>query len=157
MTKQSKNVLKISQITKLSDGSGSIQCLKITFNSFKHHYGQPPVSIILSRQHSVCPVEILLGYLLLRGSSPGFLFQHLDGSPVTRSEFTVWLDTVIKSCGLDPSRYKGHSFRIGAASYAAEQGYSETQIRILGRWKSDAFKRYIRVPSLVVPPLSKFS
>ena len=51
-------------------------------------------------------------------------------------------------CGLDPSRYKGHSFRIGAASYAEDRGLSDAQIRMLGRWKSNAFLRYIRVPSL---------
>ena len=43
-------------------------------------------------------------------------------------------------------------FRIGAASHAAECGYSETQIRLLGRWKSDAFKKYIRLPSLQSTP-----
>lgn len=35
-------------------------------------------------------------------------------------------------CGLDPARYKGHSFRVGAASYAVEQGLSDSQIRTLG-------------------------
>ena len=52
-------------------------------------------------------------------------------------------------CGLDPSRYKGHSFRIGAASYAADRGFSDAQIRMLGRWKSNAFLCYIRAPSLL--------
>ena len=54
-------------------------------------------------------------------------------------------------CDLDPSRYKGHSFRIGAASYAADRGFSDAQIRMLGRWKSNAFLRYLRVPNLKVP------
>lgn len=51
-------------------------------------------------------------------------------------------------CGLDTSRYKGHSFRIGAACYAADKGFSDAQIRALGRWKSDAFKVYIRSDTL---------
>ena len=50
----------------------------------------------------------------------------------------------LKFCGLDTSRYKGHSFRIGAASHAADKGFSDAQIRTLGRWKSDAFHLYIR-------------
>ena len=54
----------------------------------------------------------------------------------------------IKFCGLNPARYKGHSFRIGAASHAADRGLSDAQIRVLGRWKSNAFHRYIRIPSV---------
>ena len=33
---------------------------------------------------------------------------------------------------------------LGAASYAASLGGSDAEIRILGRWSSDAFKCYIR-------------
>ena len=47
------------------------------------------------------------------------------------------------------TRYKGHSFRIGAATFAAECGFSDAQIRLMGRWQSDAFRKYIRSPSLV--------
>ena len=57
------------------------------------------------------------------------------------------LGSVIRLCNLDPSRYKGHSFRI-AATYAIEQGVSDDKIKHLGRWKSDAFKKYIRITSL---------
>ena len=46
--------------------------------------------------------------------------------------------------GLDSSRYKSHSFRIGGACHAAEKGYSDAQIRALGCWKSYAFKVYLR-------------
>ena len=49
---------------------------------------------------------------------------------------------------MDPDRYKGHSFRIGAAFYAAEQGVSNDKIRHLSRWKSDAYKKHIRITSL---------
>lgn len=69
-------------------------------------------------------------------------------SPVSRAEFVNTLSIAIKYCGLDPSRYKGHSFRIGAASYAADAGVSDAQIRALGRCKSNAFLKYIRTPAL---------
>ena len=54
----------------------------------------------------------------------------------------------IKYCSLDPSCYKGHSFRIGATSYAADAGMSDSQIRALVHWRSDAFHKNIRIPSL---------
>ena len=59
------------------------------------------------------------------------------------------LGSVIRPRNLDPNRYKGHSFRIGAATYAAEQGVSDDKIRHSGRWKSDAFKKYIRITSRI--------
>ena len=147
-TRQAPEVIQLSQLTKLSTTSGFIASVKLTFHKFKHHYNQSPISIIISRQAGVCPVETLLRYCSARGSVPGPLFQHLNGVPVTRTEFDEWLAGVIKYCGLDSTRYKGHSFRIGAASHAAASGYSDTQIRLLGRWQSDAFKRYIRLASL---------
>ena len=56
----------------------------------------------------------------------------------------------IKDCGLDPSCYNGHSFRIDAA----DAGMSDSQIGALGCWKSDAFHKYIRILSLSVHILS---
>ena len=73
-----------------------------------------------------------MDYLSLRGSRPGPLFCVADGSPVSRYIFIYKLSMAIKYCGLDPSRYKGHSFRIGAASYAADAGTSDALIRALG-------------------------
>jgi hypothetical protein len=51
-------------------------------------------------------------------------------------------------CGFDTLKYSGHSFRIGASTFAAECGFSDTQIRAMGHWRSDAFLKYIRRPSL---------
>lgn len=147
-TKQAPDVIQLSQLTKLTNTSGFTASVKLTFHQFKHHYNQSPISIIISRQAGVCPVDNLLRYFSVRGSVPGPLFQHLNGDPVMPAEFDEWLARVIKSCGLDSTRYKGHSFRIGAASHAAACGNSDTQIRLLGRWQSDAFKRYIRLASL---------
>ena len=69
------------------------------------------------------------------------------GRPVAREVFATQLSETIQLCGLDPNRYKGHSFRIGAALYATGQGMSDSQIRITGRWQSNASQKYIRVSS----------
>ena len=67
-----------------------------------------------------------------------------DGSHVLRAIFIDKLSMAIKYLGLDPSCYNGHSFRIDAA----DAGMSYSQIRALGCWKSDAFHKYVRIPSL---------
>jgi hypothetical protein len=39
-----------------------------------------------------------------------------------------------------------HSFRTGAASMMAILGYSDSDIKAMGRWSSRAFETYIRLP-----------
>ena len=102
-----------------------------------------------SKQSTVhfCPVEFLVRWCRMRGSNSGPLFCLADGSAVKTEVFTRQLKGALAFCDLDCSSYKSHSFRIGAASLAAENGMSDAQIRGLGRWKSDAYKLYIRSPT----------
>jgi len=142
----SSSTLELSQVTQLFDGSTTVVALKITFRDYKHNYNQRSFSLVIYRQQSFCPVQIMLDYLALRGYQSGPIFLSIDKVPVSRAFFTNQLSIAIKLCGLDPTRYKGHSFRIGAASHAADRGMSDGQIRTLGRWKSNAFLKYIRIP-----------
>ena len=48
--------------------------------------------------------------------------------------------------GIDARSYSGHSFRIGAATTAAEKGVDDSIIKTLGRWESLAYLQYIKVP-----------
>ena len=130
------------------DPTGSVKALELTFYNHKHSYNQPPFSIEIPRQSRCCPVELLMDYLVHRGHNPGPLFVLHDGSPTPRLFFTDQLSVAISQCGLNPAKYKGHSFRIGAASHAADRGLSDVQIRTLGRWKSNAFHKYIRIQSM---------
>lgn len=72
----------------------------------------------------------------------------MDGSAVSRAFLTEQLNLSLIWCGLDIKLYKGHSFRIEAASTAFANGMSEAKIKAMGRWSSDAYKKYIRVPVL---------
>ena len=141
--------LQLYQLMKLISSSGELTAFKLTFGDFKHSYNASSFSVILSWQpNSTCPVALLSQFFPPRGFRSRAIFLSKDGLPVLRSFFSNQLLRACHLCGLDPSRYKGHSFRIGAASYAADQGLFDTQIRMLGCWKSNAFLRYIRVPSL---------
>ena len=75
-----------------------------------------------------------------------FLLAGLD--PITRSFIVGQLNRVLRVCNLDPAVYKSHSFRINAATWTTAKSFSDSQIRQLGQWKSNAFLKYIRVPSL---------
>lgn len=146
VTNNNNAILTVDNLTKLVNADNHVVSIKVTFHRYKHSYNQPPFSLTIQRQSSFCPVQHLLEYLSYRGNSRGALFV-LKGLPVNRKYFCDLLTMAIRRCGLNPSRYKGHSFRIGAASDAAERGLSDAQIRTLGRWKSNAFLRYIRLSS----------
>ena len=129
---------------------GQPHMLKIMITTFKHNTTKKPFEILIGREDSLpfCPVKSTVEYCKLRGAQPGPLFCQPDLAPISVYQFNTELSRCLQFCGLDTSRYKGHSFRIGAASHAANNGFSDAQIRTLGRWKSDAFKIYIRSESL---------
>ena len=52
----------------------------------------------------------------------------------------------LEEANIDCSRFSGHSFRIGVATTAIARGISESTVQTLGRWASDSFKRYVRIP-----------
>ena len=113
------------------------------------------VRIFLGRTGSVlCPVAAILGYLAVREGSSGPLFVFRDGKPLTRAKLVQYLRTALDRCGINSTQYSGHSFRIGAASAAAQAGIEDSVIQMLGRWHSSAYVRYIRTPREQLAALS---
>ena len=72
-------------------------------------------------------------------------FGTVTGEPVLRARFDSVLRGCLLAANLGTGDYKGHSFRIGRATDCAAEGMSDAQIRALGRWSSDAFRKHIRV------------
>ena len=104
-----------------------------------------------------CPVAAMLHYLAARPSAHEPLFTFEDG--LTRAALVTHLQTALSHAGIEHSNYTGHSFRIGAATAAAQAGYSDSFIQSLGRWKSSAFVAYIRASTndlaVVAPRLAQ--
>ena len=126
----STSPIQIGQLFKLADDSGNTVALKLVSTNHKHSYNQCPFSIVKHRQPPFCPVQLLLDYLALRSNQPGPLFANLDNNSVSRTFFTDILRLALTSCGLNSSHCKGHSFRIGAASFAKDRGMSDAQIML---------------------------
>ena len=70
----------------------------------------------------VCPVSLLLAYLARRLPRPGPLFLLQSGNPLSRTTLVATVCRTLSSAGLDTSCLNGHSFRIGAATTAAQAG-----------------------------------
>jgi site-specific recombinase XerD len=72
------------------------------------------------------------------------LFIDDDNLPASRHWFQRNLKSILNSSGIPTKQFSSHSFRIGAATTAAQRGLSDHQIKMLGRWSSHAFETYVR-------------
>ena len=144
---RSPAVLQVKQVVKLEDPSGAIVGLKIKLT----------ILDILSNLTFPLRFPAVLTYALCRAFWIIYrieaclmvrYFKWLMATLFHAKHFQTFLSLVFRSCGLDSSKYKGHSFRIGAATFAASCGFSDAQIRAMGRWKSDVFRKYIRLSNI---------
>ena len=93
----------------------------------------------------LCPVRIIGHYLSHYTVSPRRpLFTTCNGTPLTLRAFRHVLRMLLKRIGLPPLEYNTHSLRIGAATTAAAAGIPTRTIKQLGRWRSSAYRSYIR-------------
>ncbi|PJE77718.1 hypothetical protein CI610_03353 [invertebrate metagenome] len=150
INKSTSHVLQFDDAKIILAGSRP-STLELTFRSFKGHYNIRPVTLAIhakSQELSTCPVTALYQYIQLRGVLPGPLFTFPGNIPVSYQHFSLCLRNSLIQAGFQPNQYTSHSFRIGAASTAAATGVPDEEIQQMGRWKSLAFKRYIRLPTL---------
>ena len=130
--------------------------LSVTIKQSKTDPFRQGVTIFLGRTDTqLCPVAALLAYLAVRGPGEGPLFRFEDGRALTRTRLVTEVRRSLAGCNLRPQDYSGHSFRIGAATTAAACGASAETIMTLGRWKSQAYRLYIRLPSEQLARLSR--
>jgi site-specific recombinase XerD len=92
-------------------------------------------------------------YLPERGYHNGPLFCHVDGSYLSRFQFNKVLERTVTFVDDTISNVKSHSFRIGGATNAICKGIPYEKVQEMGRWKSHAAKKYIRVPIIDVAAL----
>jgi len=105
------------------------------------------VAIYLGRMGAdICPVSAILAYIAVRPPSVGPLFIFKDGKPLTRERLVSAVRQALTQAGIPTTGYSGHSFRIGAATAAAQAGIEDSVIKMLGRWESSAYQHYIRTP-----------
>ena len=137
--------LKRQNIAGIRSG-GQVTSYRVKFQSFKHcPQTFPDMIMIPSKDPSICPVRPMNIYLFMRGDQEGPLFIDHRG-PITRKKVADNLRTCAGILGWNQDRIQTHSFRIGRASAWAEEGYSALQIRVKGRWFSNAFEKYLRTP-----------
>ena len=132
------------------DSTSSPRVIKVLLKASKTDQYRLGVSIYLGRTGTLlCPVAAVLSYMV----GPFFVFE--DKNFLTRTSFVTQLQSALSTAGYCPTSYAGHSFRIGAATTAAQVGLQDSLIQTLGRWQSSACSLYIRTPRRTLYGVSK--
>ncbi len=77
---------------------------------------------------------------------PGHFFVHKNVTQVTESEtLRILRRALALMSGVENQEYGTHSFRSRKASDMFRKGKKEMEIKEVGRWRSKAFKKYIKV------------
>jgi len=105
--------------------------------------------------NSICPIAGLIPYLTIRGAQPGPLFMTSYHRYLTRALLSQKLNELLSLLHIDTLHYNTHSFRIGAATTAAQAHISDTHTKMLGRWRSEAYQCYIRTPPQELADLTR--
>ena len=134
--------LLVSDLKKPGNPAASLVSIRIS----KTNQSGPPtiISIPVSSDRTFCCVTATQQFIQIRPLSDVYFSIHLNGLPMTRSQFGGVLAKAIKALGLLMHVYTSHSFRIGRASDLASLGFPQDTIKRLGRWRSSAVDRYIR-------------
>ena len=137
------------------DSTSDPSCIRVNIKASKTDPFRMGCSIHIGRdKYPSCALHALLAYLVIRGDGPRPLFLCQNGQPLSRALFTDWLRRSVASAGLSGHFYR-HNSRIGAATVAGCNGIPGHLIQELGRWKSNAYQGYIRIPSAALSSLSQ--
>lgn len=129
------------------DDTNNPKMIQVHLKASKTNPFRAGVDVFIGRAgNKLCPIRAMTEYLSRRGGSAGPLFYFKNGKFLTRATFVAKVRDAMSQKGIDPSIYSGHSFRRGAATAALDKGLGDATIKMLGRWKSEAYTRYIRTP-----------
>ena len=74
---------------------------------------------------------------------PAFSFG--DQKFVSYASFTTRLKSLLLAAGVDPTKYSGHSFRRGGATFLHSLGATPLEIQASGDWQTMVFTRYLHL------------
>ena len=129
-----------SHALELRDVKNYNNMLFITLRSHKHSTKQARYRV----SQKVSLYSHIRNWIKTRGNEQGYLFSHPNNIPFSRDFILKNLNQDLEEIGLNSSLFNTHSFRKGRATSMATQGYSTEQIKLIGRWKTDAYSTYIQ-------------
>ena len=117
--------------------------VRLKLLSFKHSGNPVSRMIIPATNDMLCPNKAVGAYRAVRGSIPGVFFIKKNDKPISRAQVVSVLKRALELTGRDGGNYNTHSLRKGKITDSAAAGASDSQLRLIGRFKSNAFLKYI--------------
>lgn len=99
----------------------------------------------------MCPYKALMKYITLNNVnmiSPEPLFREENGECLTGRKMNNYLEKISVDLQDRGMRIKNHSLRAGVPTMMAALGYPDTEIKAAGKWQSQAFLTYRKMPRL---------
>ncbi len=127
----------------------SIQLSKTKTIQFHQRVLTIPISAIPN--HPLDPVAAyhhMCSLIPAPAEAPAFVYPDSRGvlTTLTHATFQSNLRTLLRSIGLEPNHYSGHSFRRGGCSFAFQANVPSELIQQHGDWRSHAYRRYLSFP-----------
>ena len=131
-------------------GNKSINTLQVFLKSEKTDSSERGRIIdVYSSNSSICPVKAVRKYFFFSKHTEKDMptFRLNSGKPITTKLFNSHIKTYLgKHVDSDKRFVSGHSFRSGVATLIGQLGYSDEQLKAVGRWSSDAYLKYLKLP-----------
>ena len=131
-------------------GKENVQILQVRLKSEKSdRVGADTIVDVYQSGGPLCPIRAYKKWNLLRkewgNGKPAFMDK--TGRPLTGAKLNLYLRTFLgKHFDYKLGSISCHSFRAGITSLVAKLGFTEKEIQALGRWSSQAYTAYVKLP-----------
>ena len=130
--------------------NNELQILQIKLKSEKtNKTGSHTLVDIYQSSTQICPMNAFLKWSTHRSCAEPNLpaFRDETGKPYTGRRFNIFLNDFMETNLPNiQGKITSHSFRAGIATLLGTLGYSDEEIKSTGRWSSQAFLEYLKMP-----------
>ena len=129
--------------TNIYISSTKVVCL---LQTSKVHKGPLPQFVHLYKQpNRACPVTAFIKYAEVQPAKGEQFFIKVDGTPINSGDLANMLCRLLELLNVLHQHFKLHSLRIRNSLHLHLSAVPVHKIKEIGRWSSDAFRRYIHV------------
>ena len=125
VSNMANHTIPVTYITITSEQGHPTQ-VSLTLKNYKHFVAPVTITITSLSRVTICPVRAIHAFKQIRPASKGPFFVSKSGSPVTTKQFNLILKKSIGAKHLKPNSYTSHSFRIGGATLADMNNFTDS-------------------------------